>query len=104
MVFATWWFFGIAVAAEVRAYDGKLACQRRRDLEPRQVRERISVHQQHRRPAAADNSDNARAAGLDLGSFEAVEHGTTCVVVMARSIPVAHAFGYLVEDVDARHE
>src|SRR6202008_889048 len=45
-----------------------------RELVPRQVRERIAVHQEQRRTLAAVHRDDARAAGLDLGAGEAFEH------------------------------
>lgn len=48
------------------------------------------MQQQHGRPTAADNGDNARATGLDLGSLEAVEHyagsATAPAETMARVI------------------
>src|SRR5665647_3018249 len=36
--------------------------------------ERIAVHEQERRSAAAGDGDDARAWGLDVGALEAVEH------------------------------
>ena len=67
---------GIAVAAQVGGHHGELLGQPRRDLVPGQVRERIAVHQQHRRPLAAVHRDDAGAGGLDLGAGEAFEHAT----------------------------
>ena len=59
-------FFGIAVATQIRGNHRELVRQRRRHLQPRQMGKWIAVHQQQRRPTAADNRDDARAAGLDL--------------------------------------
>src|SRR6185437_2696244 len=67
-------FLAVTVAAQVRAYHREFARQRRRDLKPRQMRERISVHQQQRRPAAALDGNDAGAAGLDLAALKAFEH------------------------------
>ena len=54
MVVAAGRLFGIAVAAQIGRDHGELARQRRRELVPGQMRERIAVHQQQRRPVAAD--------------------------------------------------
>jgi hypothetical protein len=44
----------------------------------------ITVHQKHRRPAAAGNGDDAGTAGFDFGSLETFEeHGLTYRAVMA---------------------
>ena len=64
----------VAVAAQVGADDGEVLRQPRRELVPGRVRERIAVHQQQRRPAAAMHRDDARAGGLDVGAREAFEH------------------------------
>ena len=77
MILAAGRLFGIAVAAQVGAHDGEIARQRRRNLVPRQMIERIAVHQQQRRAGATDHGDDARAFGLDFGSFEAVEHAAS---------------------------
>jgi hypothetical protein len=45
----------------------------------------ITVHQKHRRPAAAGNGNDAGTAGFDFGSLETFEeHGLTYRAVMAR--------------------
>ena len=73
MVVAARRLFGIAIAAQIGRHHGEFPRQRRRELVPGQMRERIAVHQQQRRPAAAGDGDDARAAGLDLGAGEAFE-------------------------------
>ena len=54
--------FAVAVAAQIGGDHGELFRQRRRDRMPRQMIERIAVHQQERRPAAAGDGDDAGAA------------------------------------------
>jgi hypothetical protein len=73
MVFATGRLFGIAVPAQISRHNGKLAGQRRRDLVPVQMIERVAVHQQDRGSLATCHGDDTGAAGLDLGSREAFE-------------------------------
>src|SRR5262249_13739055 len=77
------WLLGIAIATQIGRNDGELACQRRRDLVPVQVREGIAVHQQQGRTASTRHRDNTRTAGLDFRSLEAVEHGFRMEVVRA---------------------
>ena len=66
---------GIAVAAQVGRHHRELGREPRRDLLPRQMIERIAVHQQQRRALAAGHGDDAGAGCLDLAALEAVEHG-----------------------------
>ena len=82
MILAAGWFFGIAVAAQIGGDHGEFARQRRRNLEPRQMIKWIAVHQQNRRSVAADHRDDARAAGLDFRTLEAVEHKGASIVVL----------------------
>src|SRR5262245_37494096 len=89
MALATGRFFGIAVPAQISRYNGKLAGQRGRDLVPVQMIERVAVHQQDRRSLATGHGDDTGAAGLDLGSPEAVEqHVWTwpCFAFVSRSL------------------
>ena len=65
--------FGIAVAAQVGGDHGEVLGQPRREFLPRQMAERIAVHEQKRRPAAAMHGDDARAGGFDLGAGKAFE-------------------------------
>ena len=74
VVLAAWRLLGIAVAAQIRAHHGEFFRQCRCDLQPRQMRERVAVHQQHRWSLAAVDGHDARAAGLDLGAGEAFHH------------------------------
>jgi len=69
--------FRISIAAQVGGDNGELACQARRDFVPGQVREWVAVHQEQWRPLAATHGHDARAAGLDLGADEPLEHRPT---------------------------
>ncbi len=71
MIVAAERLFAVAVAAQVGGDDGEFFRQRRRDPQPRQVIERIAVHQQQRRPAATGGRDDAGAGGLDVAAGEA---------------------------------
>ena len=53
---------GIAIAAQVGGDHGEVLRQPRREFLPRQMAERIAMHEQKRRPAAAMHGDDARAA------------------------------------------
>src|SRR3974390_1804083 len=77
MIIAARRLLGIAVAAQVGANHGEFLRQSRRHSMPRKMIERIAVHQQHRRTAAADYRHDARTAGLDIAAFETVEHFIT---------------------------
>src|SRR5262249_31459086 len=66
--------FGIAVAAQVGGDDGEILRQPWRNLMPGHVRERIAVHEQHRRAVAAVHGHDARAAGPGLRAGGAFEH------------------------------
>src|SRR6185437_5302531 len=78
MVAAAGRLLGIAVAAQISANHGEFARQRGRDLEPRQMRERIAMHQQQRRSTAADDGYDARAVGFDVATLEAFHlHGNS---------------------------
>src|SRR6516165_10269751 len=90
MIVAAGRLLGIAVAAQVGADHGEFLRQSRRHSMPRKMIERIPVHQQHRRAAAADHRHDARAAGLDIAAFEAVEHFITSPDLIIRK-PV-HTF------------
>src|SRR4029078_3470850 len=83
MVLAAGRLFGIAIAAQVGADDGEIARQRWRNFVPRQMIERVAVHQQHRRSRTANHRDNTRALGLDFGASEAVEHAPVYMTVTA---------------------
>ena len=65
--------FGIAIAAQIGGDHGEVLRQPWREFPPGQMAERIAVHEQQRRPAAAMHSDDARARGLDLGAGKAFE-------------------------------
>jgi hypothetical protein len=67
--------FRIPVTAQIGRYHGEIPREPRRDFVPGEMRERIAMHEQERRPAAAGERDNPRAAGLYLTAGEAVEHG-----------------------------
>src|SRR5262249_61728844 len=56
--------FGIAVAAQVGAYDSEFFGQLRREFVPARMGERIAVHQKDRRNAAAGYPYYSGAAGL----------------------------------------
>ena len=66
----------VAIAAQVGRHHGEFLRKARRELVPGEMRERIAVQQQQRRPAAAMHGHDARAGGLDFGAGEAVHlHG-----------------------------
>jgi hypothetical protein len=50
---------------------------------PRQIIERIAVHQQQRLSGTANHRNDARAFGFDFGAFEAVEHASVYMTVTA---------------------
>ena len=78
MILAARRFFGIAVPPQIRTDYGEFARQHRRNLSPGQMGKWITVHQKHRRSAAAGNGDDAGTAGFDFGSLETFEeHGLT---------------------------
>ena len=52
---------GIAIAAQIGGHYGEFLRQPRGEFVPGQVRERIAVHQQQRRPLAAMHRDDARS-------------------------------------------
>ena len=64
----------VAIAAQIGRDHGELLREPRRELVPGQMRERIAVQQQQRRPLAAVQGDDARPAGVDLGAGEAFHH------------------------------
>jgi hypothetical protein len=74
MVVAAGRLFGIAIAAQIGGHHSEFARQGGRHLQPGQMVERIAVHQQQRRPTAAGNGNDARAAGLDLGTLKTFQH------------------------------
>src|SRR5262249_15041969 len=63
----------VAVAAQIGCDNGEFLRQTRRDLVPRDVRQRIAVQQKKRGTGAALARIDARAAPVDLRVFEAVE-------------------------------
>ena len=69
--------FGIAIAAQIGGDHGEVLGQPRREFLPGQVAERIAVHEQKRRPAAAMHGDDARARGFDLGAGKTFEEHAT---------------------------
>src|SRR5437762_13891524 len=56
---------GIPVAAKIRANDGKALRQTRSDLVPHRVRLRVTMQEQERRTAAADDEIDLGARGAD---------------------------------------
>src|SRR5438094_878749 len=62
----------LAVAAQVRADDGEVASQPRRDLAPHEVRLGESVQQHERRPRSVHPDGELRFAGLDLELLELI--------------------------------
>src|SRR4029077_12079460 len=84
--------FGIAVPPQIRTDNGEFTRQHRRNPSPGQMGKWITVHQEHRRPAAAGNGDDAGTAGFDFGSAEAFEHwhDLTYWAVMAGAGPAIH--------------
>src|SRR6266581_4155824 len=74
MVRAARRLFRIAIATQVGADDGEFLGETRREFMPARMGERIAVHQQNRRSAAAMDGDDAGAAGTDLAAGEVLEH------------------------------
>jgi len=63
-----------AIAAQVGHDHREVGGQGRSDLVPHDVRLRIAVQQQQRRPVARPAQVDARLAGVDVEGLEAVEH------------------------------
>jgi hypothetical protein len=70
----------VAIAAQVARHHRELLREARREFMPGQMRERVAVQQQQRRPLAAMRRHDARARGLDLGLGESVHQhcGAPC--------------------------
>jgi hypothetical protein len=72
---------GVAVTAQVGRHHGELLREARRELVPRQMRERVAVQQQQGGTIAPMHRHDPRAGGLDLAAGEAVEqHGGRLLV------------------------
>ena len=69
----------VTVTAQVAGDDGETLRQPRRDPVPHDVRLRIAVQQQQRRPRAADHGVNGGRAGVDILAVEALEHAALAV-------------------------
>src|SRR3954454_15481375 len=90
MILLAWRLFRVAITAEVRRDDGDLAREPRRELMPREMRERVPVQQQQRQAAAAMRHDDARAGGLDFGAGEAWHLHRRTPFVMRGHAPRIH--------------
>jgi hypothetical protein len=72
---------GIAVAAQVGAYDGAALGQGRGHPVPHHMALRIAVQQQQRRPRAADPGADRGLAGRDVPQLEPLKHHARLPVV-----------------------
>ncbi len=64
----------VAVAAEIRGHDVEALGEAGRHPVPRDVRHRVAVQQQERRPAAAMAQVDARAGRVDVEGLKILEH------------------------------
>ena len=65
---------GLAIAPQVRADDGEVTRQERRDTMPGRVRPRVAVQQQDGRPGAAMAHTESYVADVDAVERESLEH------------------------------
>ena len=70
VILATRRFAAVAVAAQIRRDDGEALREDRSDVTPFEMRLRPALQQQHRRPAAADDTVDL---GAGRGAAEALE-------------------------------